>query len=200
MPAALEARTARRGARELEAGQAEIAARQAEADRLLGDELTALEASNPEAERVQSLSDYTLALRRGRQQAEQPSLPSNLGGERYQRDVAASNQAGRQQARATADLVSRIDAPTRQREREARSVGRTMSNVQELGAQSRTAQFLASLRARRQRTNPWATLLAQLGTQIANNYEPRDRSHVGIEVDPSERYIDTVPRDRRITL
>lgn len=173
LPTITAARANRRAAGDLEAGQQELLRRQQEADAMIGDEIGAIAASNPEGERRQSLADYTTAIARSRIEPNvNASIAPNLGGTQYKADAAAGNMRNAQELRRTSDLVSRIDAPGFQRQREGERANRTASNVRELGRQGDTAAFLARLRAGRRRPNPWVQLISSLGTQIAGNYEP----------------------------
>lgn len=174
LPEYAKGRAARRAADDLGAGEAELRRKQLEADAAIGDEITRMETSNPEGERVRSLADYTTALQRSRLEKTAPSQAPNLGGTAFKADAAAGAQQGAQELRRTADLTSRIDAPMYQRQREGQSAARTAFNARELGRQGDTAAYLAKLRAQRRRPSPWVALLSQLGTAVANNYEPSD--------------------------
>lgn len=165
-----EQRTRSKQAEELARGQMAMAERQAQADQRIGDELTGLEQSDPQAEQAESLSGYTEALAQMRARGNASEAP-NVGGERFQADADAGAGATGDYGRRIAELVSQIDAPAEQRLGEAQGISRAGVDVAGIQRNAQSDQFLAELRARRQRTNPWIKMLGGVGSQIADNWQ-----------------------------
>lgn len=179
------ARTAGKQRRELDVGVGNVAQIQNQADALLGEEIGRLATSNPYEARVNAESQYVQALNTARA-APGVSLAPNVGGSRFQQDMIASNRAGTNYGRTNAGLLARIDSQTRMREAEGQRFGRLGSKLQTLGRNADTERFIAELRARQVRGNPWAKILAGIGTNVARNYE-----RGGGEQDDGLEYIDT---------
>jgi hypothetical protein len=170
-PVYAQSRAADRQQEELARGQLEAAQKQRAADTAIGDEITKLRGSEPYDIENRSLRDYSAALSRARAAPGASTVP-NLGGERYQADKGAANRKTVQYGTDTAKQLARIDAPTYQRQQEAQGFARAGSEVQQLGREAQTAQFLAQLAAqRRGRVNPWIGILSNMGQTIARNWE-----------------------------
>ena len=175
-PMLAQARGANRAQDELARGRQEQMAAQVAADKRIGDEVMSLSTSSGEAERKASTADYTAAVRKARGDGN-ASLPSSLGGERYQADTAASTAGNVAYGNRTADQFARIDAPARQRQVEQQGVARAGLDVGREQRRATSADYLAQIRAKnRAQVNPWVKILSQLGSQIANNYEPSSLS------------------------
>jgi hypothetical protein len=174
-PHLYEARRARAAQAELEAGQGEIAAAQRTADARIGDEVMAMQTSSPEPERAAAAADYTRAVRQARTQGDASMPTTTLGSAQFRADSNAGKNAAAGYGNQSASRFARMDAPIRQRERETRGVTRATGDVQREGARASSADFIARLKAaNRGRVSPWATVLGNLGQQIARNYQRPD--------------------------
>lgn len=153
---------AKRADRDIAAGidaQSRIG-RQAMGD--VNQEIAKTAASDPAAEQAQSLAGYLAALQQNRGSAE-GSIPDVPGAStRYAEDVADAKGAVRQFGNTQADILSRVDAPIRQREREGRSQLRTGQRVDAYSLDAQMADYLARLRASERRPNPWINAMADL--------------------------------------
>jgi hypothetical protein len=152
-------------------GQLAAQARQAEADKRVRDMVSTLRTSGPEPIIRDNMANYAAAIRASRS-ANNPSLPGNIGGERFQSQVAEGNQAGVNYADQYANTVANIDAPMYQRRGEHEAAARTGLDVGGITDKAQTDMYLAQLRASRRQPNPLITTLARLGQQFARNYEP----------------------------
>jgi hypothetical protein len=175
-PTLAAARSSRRAQNELDAGDMQMRQAQAQADQRIGDEVMALSQSTPDQERRAAAVDYTRAVRQARNEGN-ASVPAGLGSATQRADVAARAGEGARYGNKMADTFARIDAPLRQRERETRGVANARGDVAREGSRASSADFIARLRAQnRARVSPWASMLGQLGQQIARNYQrPSDR-------------------------
>lgn len=173
-PHLVESRNARRAQDELERGRLEQEAAQATADKRIGDEVAQLDVG-PEPERAAAQADYTRAVRQARTQGDASMPSTSLGSSTFKADAnAGKNAQGMYGARAAGQFAA-MDAPIRQRERETRGVARAGVDVRREGSRASSADFLARLRAsNRGRVSPWASILGQLGQQIARNYQRPD--------------------------
>ncbi len=167
-----------RAAEELMAGQARAAEKQRQADALIGEQVTSLASSGPGAIQEKSLGDYSRAINVARQQPT-ASVPSNIGGDRYARDTKTADLSTQHYAGRMAGQLSKIDAPTVQRQHESQGFARAGEEASNLGREATTEQFLANLAARRHRPNPWVELLSDLATQIGTHYEPTYKPQSG---------------------
>lgn len=177
-PHLVEARNASKAQDELARGRLEMEQAQANADKRIGDEVAAVSTSTPEPDRAAAQADYTRAVRQARTQGE-PSGPSTtLGSSSFKADQATAQNATAQYGARAANQFARMDAPLRQRERETQGVARAGVDVRREGSRASSADFIARLRAQnRGRVSPWATILGNLGTQIARNYQrPSERT------------------------
>ena len=154
--------TARRQDRELALGirkQGEIGK---EAAGRVQKEVTSLAESNPEVEKAEAIKGFIDTLRSS-QDLTSEALPGIPGAsERFAEDVGAAGAGVRARAGGRAELLSKIDAPIRQRQREAFGRGRLGVDIGELGERSSAEDFLARLRASEQRNNP----LIDIGADI----------------------------------
>lgn len=155
----------------LAAGRADVAARQREIDQRLADEVAAMEASNPQAERTAALADYTQALQQMRARGQASEAEGVPLVEAAQREAGQHSQA---YGRNMASQQARITAPLRQRTLEQQRLARAGSAIETEQRHAGADQFIAELRARQQRADPWVAILSQLGTSIAKNYTTED--------------------------
>lgn len=183
-PTLANSRASSRSRDELARGRAETAQAQARADRRIGDEVMAIERSDPKAHEQRAAVDYTRAVRQARSQGN-ASTPANLGGERFRSDTNAATNAVAGEGNRLAHTFARIDAPVRQREGERQSIGNAGTDVRREAGRASSADAMARLRAQNAgRVSPWVQILAQLGSQIANNYQRQDEKTVpdGLEL------------------
>lgn len=174
-PHLYEARRARAAQAELEAGGAQVRAAQATADKRIGDEVMAMQTSSPEPERAAAAADYTRAVHNARTQGDASMPATTLGSAQFRADSNAGKNASAGYGNQAASRFARMDAPIRQRERERRGVDLARGDVQREVNRGRSADFIARLKAaNRGRVSPWATVLGNLGQQIATNYQRPD--------------------------
>lgn len=175
VPGLAEQRAGRRQQRTLERGQQEISDVQAEADQRIADEIEALQASDPRAERAAALSDFTRAAQRVRGQGQASevdyrNLPGPAGAER-----AAAETSVRDHGRQLAERMATLSGARRQRVGERQSAADAQLAVEGRQREAEMAEYLARLEASQQgRVDPWVNLLSGLGTRIARNYQTAD--------------------------
>lgn len=181
--------------RDLEAGIAARREAQQRADSAVNQAVSAITPSDPTTHERAALADFTNALRARRQAVPLGgSRPANLGGERVQAAFAEADAGAREYGRTAADQLARIDAPIDQRIAESRIASRAGNDVAMARRQADAAQFIAELRARSRRANPWLQLLATLGQTVADNYQTEDEDllYEPIQVSPMRRNFDVV--------
>lgn len=109
-------------------GIAAQAARQRDADARLAAATAEQARSTPEAERAQSLDDFTSQLRAAKTAAS-GTTDVPMGSDRYQTDDTAAKADIQNYGGQLADITSRLVAPMRQRQREREQLGRAESDV-----------------------------------------------------------------------
>lgn len=168
--------TGRRQDRELAAGirrQGEIGRKSAARTQ---QEIADVAASGPEGEQAEALQGFMDALRANQDLTDvtQPGVPQ--ASERFAEDLAGARAGVRTRAGGRADLLSRIDAPFRQRQRESVGRGRLATDIGRFQDRSTSADFLARLRASEQRNNPFidiaGSILQGVGGGIAGGGLP----------------------------
>jgi len=160
--------TARRQDRELAAGirkQGEIGKESAEA---VNAEIQSLAESNPEAEKAEAIAGFMDTLR-----ANQDLTTEAAGGDvfgasdRFAEDVSGAQAGVSARAGGRAALLSKIDAPGRQRTREAVGRGQLASDVRGFADRSEMEDFMARLKASEHRNNPIIDIGADLLSGVA---------------------------------
>lgn len=155
--------TARRQDRELAQGitkQGEIGR---ESAARVGEEIESLGASNPEAEKAEAIAGFMDTLRANQDLTTEASGGDVFGAsERFAEDVSGAQAGVGARAGGRADLLSKIDAPVRQRTREAVGRGQLAADVSGFADRSQMEDFMARLRASEQRNNP----LVDIGADI----------------------------------
>lgn len=118
--------------------------------------------SNPEAEQAQAMAGYLSALRQSKPNVDSgiPDVPG--ASSRYAENVSGARQAVGRFGTQQSDILSRVDAPIRQREREGRSQLRTGQVVDARALDAQMADYLARLRASERRPNPWVDAIADI--------------------------------------
>lgn len=180
--------TAKRQDNEAAAGIAAQAGRQRQADSRVSEEVQALDASNPEAERAAATNDFLGQLR----QARGDQYNTNAVGassDEFSTDAkkGASNVVdfGKKQA----GTLARISAPGRQRTNEQVSFGRLGSDLGQIGRGAEGDAFLSQLRLRGISRNPWIDAASQLGQGAANGMA----SNTGYGATPGGTRVDQPP-------
>lgn len=133
--------------------------RQQDADAKVNEQIAQTEASTAEDARAEALNQYMGQLRRGRPQAV-AGLESTLGGEAFQADASAARAGADAAAQTTAGLMSRIDAPQRQRQDEAFGYGRLATDIDMLSREAAGQNFVDQMRIRAIRRRPEIDLLS----------------------------------------
>lgn len=154
--------------------QGELArqARQREIDALIGDEIAATAAHDPAGEQNKSLAAYTTALQQARARGSGVSEvnPSSLS-EEYEQGTKAAGQQVRSRSSQRARNQASVAGSVRSRSESGIRRGRLGTEVDRIGRHANMDTFLAQLRARNRRPNPWIELLSGLGTQIGGHWD-----------------------------
>lgn len=148
-------------------------ARQAEADRAVSDTLRTAATSSGEDSRQGAAAQYLDQVR-----AAQAGATRGLGqvgavSGAYQQAANDAALGVGDYASQTANLMARIDAPAQQRQQEAQSSDRLRSNLGLIGRKAAGDDYLAQLRLRNVRPNPWAGVAAQLMSGAAQGMAGR---------------------------
>ena len=133
---------------------------QAEANSRVNERVADIARSNPEEERTASLEGFLNTLRDASNTTGGDADPLALGGSRFAERVGSGEAETRRRGVETSDTLSRIDAPLRQRTREAGRVGDTALELDELGRQSQAQSFINQLRVASKRPNALVEALA----------------------------------------
>ncbi len=137
-------------------------ARQAEADRAVSDTLRNAATSTSEDSKTSAAAQYLDQVR-----AAQAGATRGLGqvgavSGAYQQAANDAALGVGDYASQTANLMARIDAPAQQRRQEADASDRLRSDLSLIGRKAAGDDYLAQLRLRNVRANPWAGAAAQL--------------------------------------
>lgn len=142
-------------------GIAAQARRQEQADARISDEIRAQNASTPEEERAEALGQFTDTLRNAKASAEGGGdVP--MGSDRYQTESVDAKADIQDYGGKLADIVSRINAPLRQRENEAQSRNRTASDVAGIARNAEGDAWLTQLMASSVTPNTGLSIAAPL--------------------------------------
>lgn len=120
----------------------------------ISDSLSKLEKSRSGTEQAGALEQYRQALRGTDAQARSGQAVEGLS-EAYDEATRAGTATAQGNVGNIADLLSRIDAPSLQRQREGIGVADLGLNLSTLGRDARGADFLARMKAQNIRRNPW---------------------------------------------
>lgn len=153
--------------RDLQRGYGAVAGDQGKANAMIGDLVAKLRGSTPVTYAKPLAQQYGAAAQAAPVAASQPA---NIGSSRYKAGKAAAAKSVRGYGGRSATALAVLDAATRQRTAEGEAAAQTGSELQTVGRTAGLDSFLAQLAAQRQRVNPWTSLLAGIGTRIANNY------------------------------
>jgi hypothetical protein len=141
--------------------------KQHEADARLNQELSALSASGPDAERKASLEGFLQQLRANAGAAGGDSNVINAS-DRFKKDSAASGAAIKNYGTTRSDTLSRINAPGFQRRREGYSINRAGDDVTGIGRDANAEAFLSQLRMNAIRANPWLEAAGQVAQGVGS--------------------------------
>jgi len=160
--------TARRQDRELAAGirkQGEIGK---ESAGRVQEEIASLAESNPEAEKAEAIKGFINTLQANKDLTAEAQGGDVFGAsDRFAEDVSGSLAGVGERATGRAGLLSKIDAPSRQRTREAVGRGQLAADVRGFADRSDMEDFLARLKASEQRNNPIVDILADVAGGVA---------------------------------
>ncbi len=160
--------TNRRKDRELAAGirkQGEIGQESADA---VNKEIQSLAESNPEREKAEAIAGFQATLRENQDLTSEAQGGDIFGAnERFAEDVSGSLAGVSARAGGRAGLLSKIDAPGRQRTREAVGRGQLAADVRGFADRSEMEDFLARLKASEQRNNPLIDIGADILSGVA---------------------------------
>lgn len=160
-------RTLRRQDQQAAAGIREQGRIQRQADARVAEEVASLEASNNAKDRADRLASYLGDLARKRQVTEAGLTPA-IGSAAFQAGSEAAKGDVANYGAETAELLSGIDAPSLQRQREGFGYGRLASDIGLLGRESRGEQFINELRLRAIQRNPWLDAAGSILTGIGS--------------------------------
>lgn len=166
-------RTAKKQDRAAALGIRQQAERQRQADQRVNRELQQIKQSDAEAERAAANEQFVQQLQRNRAVAG-GALPNVAGAsDRFAQDLEKSTEDSDSMAERVAALMARIDAPTLQRQREGRAMGRLATDLGQIARLSAGDDFLAQLRLRGIRENPWvmagASIAQGAGSSMASS-------------------------------
>jgi len=136
--------------------------RQQEADQAIAEAMRERAAQGAENERDAIGGQYLDQVRAAQANAQRGLGQVGAVSRAYQQDANdAALGIGDYGAR-TADLMARIDAPGRQRQREGFADARVAMELDQIGRRSRADDYLANLRLRGVQRNPWIDLASSL--------------------------------------
>lgn len=144
------------------------ASKQRQADARVNEEITKLEGSTAENQRVKNLNAYTDALRKRAGEMTAGLTPA-IGSAAFQTDAASAADGVRQYADDNASLMARIDAPAYQRRDEAKGQGVLATDLSLIGREAEGQAYLDKLRLERIRENPWLNAIADIGIGVAGS-------------------------------
>jgi hypothetical protein len=174
---------------ELNRGYGAIAGEQQRANKLIGDTVAGVRASTPDTYAAPLARDYSAAAQRPTIAA---STAPRVGSSRFKSEQLAAGKNARAYGGRSAGALAVVDAASRQRQAESNLAAQAGSDLQTVGRSAGLDDFLARMAAARQRPNPWTTLLAGIGTRIAQNYvgaNPADQlQEIDLSTIPARRY------------
>lgn len=136
--------------------------RQQEADRAVSEAMRQRAAQGAEVERGQVGDQYLQQVRAAQGAAMQGLGQAGAVSSAYQQAANDAAMGIGDYAGQTASLMSRIDAPTMQRQREGQQDTRLAFNLEDLGRRSRGDDYLAQLRLQNVKRNPWIDMASSL--------------------------------------
>lgn len=121
-----------------------------------------VQASNPNDARAQRLADYMKTLNQAKARTTAGLTNPVVGGQAFQTDSAAAAQQAQDYGTQTAGLLSRIDAPTVQRQQEGFDYGKLATDLSAIQNQSAGQAFIDRLKQASIRRNAKLDLAAGL--------------------------------------
>ncbi len=132
------------------------------------EEIASLAASDPEAEKAEAIKGFMDTLAANKDLTTEAVGGDVFGAsERFAEDVSGAEAGVGARAGGRAELLSKIDAPGRQRSREAVGRGQLASDVRGFADRSEMEHFMSTLRASEQRNNPLIDVLADITSGVA---------------------------------
>lgn len=143
--------------RETARGIASRALLQREAGNRVQQQIQDFTASSPEQERKTQNDAFIAALRRAKASDGGEDLGSvGAVSDRFAADVGQARAGATAEGQALSGQLAAIDAPVLQRQREARGITDTATDLSTIGDRANSLDFLTQLRtAQAGRTNPW---------------------------------------------
>lgn len=132
---------------------------QRQADAKIGEELSQLERSTSAPEQASTMAQYQNAIRGTEQQARAGQALAGLSRE-YDAASGAAQGRTNNYLNQVIDSLSRIDAPGLQRQREGLRFADLGTDLRVLGREAEGIDYLANMRARGVRRNPYIDALA----------------------------------------
>lgn len=166
-------RTARRQDQQAAEGIRNQSRVQREADAKVNDKVDELSGSTSGDERRRALDSYVAALRRGRGKTQSGFAPA-FGSAAFQEGAEDAALGVEDFGLTRAGLMSRMDAPTLQRQGEAVSTGHLATDIGRIGRESSGQRFIDDLRLRAIRRNAGldlaSGLLSAAGGAVASGW------------------------------
>jgi hypothetical protein len=128
---------------------------QDQANQRVAQAITEQATSSPDDERQASLDSYLKQLSKTSGNATNGLNAVGAVSDRYTSDADAAAGDIASTGQTTADIMSRIDAPVRQRQNEGISFGRLASDIDRLGQKSASQDYIGQLRLNSIQRNPW---------------------------------------------
>jgi len=196
--------------REVARGIAARSLLQREAGDRVRQQIQEFSASSPEAERRQQNDAFIAALRKAK--AADGGADFDATGavsDRFTADVGQARANAVTEGRNLSGQLAAVDAPGLQRQREARGIADTATDLNTIGDRANSLDFLTQLRAAQAgRTNPWVDALGTGMQAFGQTYAmraPKDFNGLGNSIlqgegniltkrDRWKQYLDTVKR------
>lgn len=145
-------------------------ARQKRADQMTQQLIQQQAASTPEKEKKTTMQGYMEQLMRASPDAQSGLRDMSGASQAYRKDAANAALGIEEHGREYANLASRLDAPARQREREARERSDIGLQLGLIGREQEGANRLTNTRLAGVRTNPWLDVLSLVAGGVASGY------------------------------
>jgi hypothetical protein len=113
----------------------------------VGDQINAMEKSNPDADRAQAQAGFMDALRKAAVTGEGGLGIPGAASARFNDEAGIAKTQGLAENARTANQLARIDAPVFQRQREGTGINNTVVDLSRLQSRSQGDDFLSRLRA-----------------------------------------------------
>jgi hypothetical protein len=146
------------------------AVKQHEADAKTAELVNKTRQSTDKDEKAASLGAFTQAIKANQQNANRPLATLGNVSQAYKQSGSDAALGMAQKATGLADLISSIDAPTQQRQNDVRDVDDYHTKIGLIERRSRGDDFLAQMKLRSIKRNPWIDAFSQVAGGYANNY------------------------------